>query len=37
MYYEPLAFMVGITNMYAGIFDQIYLLQNLTIPFIYLF
>ena len=34
IYAEPLAFMVGITNMHGGIFHQIYLLPQLTITFL---
>ena len=33
MYYEPLAYLVFITNIYWGIFYQIYLLPQLTIFF----
>ena len=32
MYDEPIAFMVGSTNMYGGIFYQMYILLQLTIP-----
>ena len=35
MYDEPVAFMVGINNMYEGIFYQMYLLPHLTIPFLF--
>ena len=32
-YVEPLAIMVGITNMYGGIFYKVYLLPYVNIPF----
>ena len=36
MYAETLSFVIGIINIYGGIFDQMYLLPQLTTPFIFL-
>ena len=36
IYAEPLEFLVGIINIYGGIFYQMYLLPQLTIPYPFL-
>ena len=34
MYAKPISFLVGSTNMYEGIFDQMCLLPQIIIPFL---